>query len=148
MREPRVGGKKEEDELNSLKLILLPILISIFRLILMLIVMLIRHRLIHILLIFILIRLNQIHTHANIHTHNHTHTQNHTMDTQPYHCRPNVRPVPHAAVRTSSCCIRNWSRKNNSSSASSSGSPSSLTPSCHSPFTNSKSRLFISRSTY
>ena len=57
MREPRVGGKKEEDELNSLKLILLPILISIFRLILMLIVMLIRHRLIHILLIFILIRL-------------------------------------------------------------------------------------------
>ena len=57
MREPRVGGKKEEDELNSLKLILLPILISIFRLTLMLIVMLIRHRLIHILLIFILIRL-------------------------------------------------------------------------------------------
>ena len=57
MREPRVGGKKEEDELNSLKLILLPILLPIFRLILMQIVMLIRHRLIHILLIFILIRL-------------------------------------------------------------------------------------------
>ena len=37
MRKPRVGGKKEEDELNPLKLILLPILISIFTLILMLI---------------------------------------------------------------------------------------------------------------
>ena len=77
MREPRVGGKKEEDELNSLKLILLPILISIFRLILMLIVMLIRHRLIHILLIFILIRLiikfilMLILILTDTHTHNH-----------------------------------------------------------------------------
>ena len=64
MRKPRVGGKKEEDDLNPLKLLLLPILISIFTLILTLIRMIIlkltfiitfKFILIHILLIIILI---------------------------------------------------------------------------------------------
>ena len=74
---------------------------------------------------------NHTHIHANIHTQTHTHTHTHTIHTRTHHCRPSVRPVPHAALRASSCTVRNWFRKNNSSSASSSGSPSSKTPPCH-----------------